>query len=654
MRASRASLLAGVCVGVTAAAEIGTVLLWWGLEPAYKSVLFGLYNLTIVVIGALIVVRHPRGPIGWILVGFSTEIAVLSDLVAAYGHRAALEGWSAGPLAEWIGFATWSSGALMWVLALLFVPTGRLPGPRWRLVAWAGCAGVLLYIPAWLLDPANGTLFVSGTNPYAVPGPPYGVLAVVGGGLLTLAAVGSLASLIVRYKAAGPVERLQLKWVALAGLYIVVLLPVLFAFYTRSAVVQALTPVVLAVAALCLGAAVLRYRLFDVDRIVNRTVVYLTLSVLLAAAYGATAITLGAVLGGFSSWTAAAGTLVAAAAFRPLRRAVQDLVDRKFYREKHDAGVRIDGFLDGLRAGTEQPEQVENLLRDVLRDPTLRVMMLLPASNHYSDVYGNPVEPDPARPMARLDRGGTADVLVEYAATDDPARDAAVRGAIERSRLAIEIARLDVDLNRQLAELDRSRARIASAADEERRRIQRDLHDGAQQRLVTVGISLRAAEARLRSEGRTTEADRLDVAVADLATTIEELRNLTRQFPLAQLDAGIGAAFRELAERAPLPVTVEVVVDRLDRTVEATAYFVGCEGLTNVIKHAQASAAILRAERRNGSLLVSVADNGVGGAAARPGSGLAGLADRVDAAGGRLLVRSDPSGTMVTAELPCA
>jgi signal transduction histidine kinase len=654
MRAPRPGVLAGVCVGVTAAAEIGTVVLWWGLQPLYKSVLFGLYNLTIAVIGALAAVRHPRSPIGWILAGFSTWTAVLSDFGAAYGHRASLEGWPAGPLAEWIGFGSWSPAALMWVLALLFVPTGRLPGPRWRLVAWAGCAGDLLYIPAWLLNPANGAEFVAGTNPYAVAGPPYGVLAAVGGGLLTLAAVGSLASLVVRYPAAGPVERLQLKWVALAGLVIAVLLPVCIAFYTRSAVVQAMTPVALTVAALCLGAAVLRYRLFDVDRIINRTVVYLTLSVLLAAAYGATAIAAGAVLGGFSSWTAAAGTLVAAAAFRPLRRAVQDLVDRKFYRQKHDAGVRIDRFLDGLHAGTEQPEHVEDLLRDVLRDPTLRVLLLLPASNHYCDVHGNPVEPDPDRPAVRLDRGGTADVLLEYAPSADPAREGAVRSAIERSRLAIEIARLGVDLGRQLAELDRSRARIAGAADEERRRIQRDLHDGAQQRLVTVGISLRAAEARLRAEGRAAEADRLDAAVADLAATIEELRNLTRQLPLAQLDGGIGAAFRELAERAPLPVTVEVAVDRLDRTVEATAYFVGCEGLTNVIKHAQASAAILRAVRRDGSLLVSVADNGVGGAAARPGSGLAGLADRVDAAGGRLLVRSDAAGTLVTAELPCA
>ena len=250
MRAPYAGLLAGVCVGVTAAAEIGAVVFGWGLQPAYTSVLFGLYNVTIVMIGALIAVRHPRNPIGWILTGFGTQTAVLSDFVAAYGHRASLEGWSAGPLAEWIGFGTWSLGALMWVLALLFIPTGGLPGPRWRLVAWMGCAGALLYIPAWLLDPANGANFVSGVNPYAVPGPPYGVLAAVGGGLLTLAAVGSLASLVVRYAAAGPVERLQLKWVALAGLAIVVILPVCIAFYTRSAVVQAMLPVVLTVAAL--------------------------------------------------------------------------------------------------------------------------------------------------------------------------------------------------------------------------------------------------------------------------------------------------------------------------------------------------------------------------------------------------------------------
>ena len=221
------------------------------------------------------------------------------------------------------------------------------------------------------------------------------------------------------------------------------------------------------------------------------------------------------------------------------------------------------------------------------------------------------------------------------------------------ARLAIEIARLGVGLNRQLAEVERSRTRIASAADDERRRIQRDLHDGAQQRLVTVGISLRTAEARIRAEGLTAEADRLDTAVADLAATITELRNLTQKLPPAQLDAGIGAAFHELAGRAPLPITIDVPAERLDRHIEATAFFVGCEGLTNVIKHARASAATLSAVRRNGSLIVTVADDGVGGAAPRPGSGLAGLADRVQAVGGQLVVRSDITGTLLTAELPC-
>jgi signal transduction histidine kinase len=653
VRASRAAVLAGVCVGVAMLGVIGAVAVGWGLTPTYQSILFALYTLTITIIGGLIAVRHPGSPVGWILTGFGAFDGVTS-FVGAYGHRASTEGWPGGPPAEWIGFGTWSAGVLVWILTLLVIPTGRLPGPRWRIVAYAGCAGTALYIPAWLLDPGTGANFVSGANPYAWPGPQWGIMAAVGGVLMTLALAGSVASLIVRYRGAGPVERLQLKWVALAGLTIVVLAPVCIAFWSRSPFVRALTPMVLIIAALCLGAAVLWYRMFDVDLIVNRTVMYLALSMLLAAAYGATAIVLGAVLGGQSSWTVAGGTLIAAVVFRPLRRRVQGVVDRRFARDRYSASVRIDAFLDRLRAGTEQPERIEDLLRDVLHDPTLRVLLLLPASHEYSDVRGRPASIDPDRATVGLDRDGLADVVVEYGSTNDPAHETAVRLAVERSRLALEIARLGVDLNRQLAELDRSRARIACAADDERRRIQRDLHDGAQQRLVTVGISLRAAEARMRKEGLTAVADRLDTAVADLAATIEELRNLTQKLPPTQLDAGIGAAFRELAGRAPLPVTVEVPAERLDRHLEATAYFVGCEGLTNVIKHARASTATLSAVRQNGHLVVTVADDGDGGAAARPGSGLAGLADRVQAAGGRLLVRSDATGTRLTAELPCA
>ncbi len=128
---------------------------------------------------------------------------------------------------------------------------------------------------------------------------------------------------------------------------------------------------------------------------------------------------------------------------------------------------------------------------------------------------------------------------------------------------------------------------------------------------------------------------------------------LTYHLPPPQLDAGIAAAFRELAGRAPIPVFVDADPQRLDRVLEMTAYFVACEGLTNVIKHAHATTTTLRAVRHNGSLFVSVADNGTGGAHAREGSGLAGLADRVAAVGGRLHVESGAQGTLLTAQLPC-
>ena len=299
MQAPGVGLLAGLAVGVTVAAEVIAVTLEWGRQPAELGVLFGLYEVAIAIIGALIAIRRPGNPIGWLLLGFAVAGSVLSDLAESYGRRASAQGWPGGPLAEATGLATWVLGALMWVLALLVTPTGHPPGRRWRLVAWAGILGVAIYLPGFALDPGIGRDFVSGRNPYAVAGLPRTLLVAVGGGLLCAAMIGAFASLVVRYRAAGSVERLQLKWVALAGLVLVTLLPVDIAFWNTSPAVQALTPVVLIGAVLCLGAAVLRYRLFDVGVIVNRTVVYLTLTVLLAAAYGATAIALGAMLGGF-------------------------------------------------------------------------------------------------------------------------------------------------------------------------------------------------------------------------------------------------------------------------------------------------------------------------------------------------------------------
>lgn len=634
-------------------AEVGAVALPWGLRSSYDALAFAFYGIIVTAVGALIASRLPHHPVGWILCLFGLQGTVTSELAFGWGVRAVEEGWAGGHAAQWVGLVSWCPGALMWVLALLYTPTGRLPDRRWRVVVWAGVAGTVAYVLGWGVSPTSVNAFTGQSNRFVVTWIPGRQLAVVGGTLLSLSAAGALAALVVRFRRGEPEVRQQLKWVGLAGVMLAVFLPLSTAFWSMSPVVRVASPLVLSSMVFALAAAVLRYRLFDVDLIILRSAGYALVSVLVVMVYASVTVLLGILIGRSAAWQVAAATLAAAAVFRPALRTVRTVLDRRFDPDGHSARVELEAFLERLRAGTDRPERIQDVLRQVLRDPRLRVLLYLPASGGFVDVRGQRADLDPQRAVVRLEREGVPEAAVEYADTGDPGRAGRVRHLVEHGRLALQVARLGVELNRQLDEVDRSRARIADAADEERRRIQRDLHDGAQQRLVVVGMALRSLESRLRVRGEREDADGVDGLVAQLGSTIEELRSLTSSLPPPQLDAGIGAAFRELAGRAPLDVVVDADSERLDRGLETTAYFVGCEGLTNVIKHAHASAASMRAVRRNGSLVVSVADNGVGGARAMEGSGLAGLADRVAAVGGRLHIESGAHGTLLTAELPC-
>jgi signal transduction histidine kinase len=290
-----------------------------------------------------------------------------------------------------------------------------------------------------------------------------------------------------------------------------------------------------------------------------------------------------------------------------------------------------------------------------LTDPRLELLFFLPESELYVDARGAPASefPNDGRQRIPIERGGQplGVVLYDPASQEDPAL---LRKVVAAGGLAIEIARLRVELRRQLAEVEASRARIVAAGNEERRRIERDLHDGAQQRLVSIGLTLRHAQHELESSSPQRATRTLDVAVAEVAVAIDELRELARGFPPSQLDAGLAPAFHELARRVQVPVDVQASSERFDRDVEAAAYFIGCEGLTNAVKHGQATRIVLSAGRENGRLVVSVADDGVGGAAPIPGSGLSGLSDRIAALGGTLRIESDPgTGRTLTAELPC-
>jgi signal transduction histidine kinase len=235
----------------------------------------------------------------------------------------------------------------------------------------------------------------------------------------------------------------------------------------------------------------------------------------------------------------------------------------------------------------------------------------------------------------------------------DPGLVAAV-GSV--AGLALENSRLTAEVRAQLEDVRASRARIVEAGDAERRRVERDLHDGAQQRLVTLAVRLQLGRDALGDEADPATARLLDAASAELDNALAQLRELARGIhPAILAEAGLGPAIRSLAERSAVPVRVTASDERSPTRVETAAYYVVAEALTNVVRYAAASEATVSVERSDGVLLVRVADDGVGGADPERGSGLRGLEDRVAAVGGTLTVTSPPhAGTTILAEFPNA
>jgi signal transduction histidine kinase len=304
------------------------------------------------------------------------------------------------------------------------------------------------------------------------------------------------------------------------------------------------------------------------------------------------------------------------------------------------------------------PGAVRDALARALGDPTLELALWLPERRSYVDAAGRPL----SLPRAGSDRAltvlGPADAPVA-ALVHDPVlleRRALLTSAGAAARLALENERLQAELRAQLAELRASRARIVTAGDEERRRLERDLHDGAQQRLLSLGLALQLARAKLGPEANGA-ADLLGEADAELRAALDELRELARGIhPAILTEQGLGAALRSLAERSPVPVTIKCVPERrLPDAAEAATYFLVSEALANVAKHADATRVGVSVLDVDGRIVVDVVDDGIGGADPSGGSGLRGLADRVHALEGDLEFESaDGSGTRLHAEIPCA
>jgi signal transduction histidine kinase len=671
VRSRRAAALAWALCAVMAVPS--GVLLVLGPGMSVPDDLFGgvggaaflVMSLAFTTTGAIVAARVPGNAIGWLfcVIGLATGATILSYGYANYGLHATSERVAGASAAAWLSLGPSEAVAGFLGLALLLFPDGRLPSSRWRPAATILVLGIVLTFVGTSLRPGSlDNPFATVSNPLGVSGA-RGAMEVVHtiGWILVVSGIAlGAASLLVRLRGARGIERQQLKLVLAVGALVAAvttLVMVTWIVWPEGNHQLRIAAIGLSFAAFpgTAGVAILRYRLYDVDVVINRALVYGALTALLAAAYAATALLLGTAVGRGSDWATAGGTLAVAVAFRPLRARVQDAVDRRFNRARYDALNRIRDFLDELRAGRAAPEAIEGLLQELVSDPRLELWFLLPESDLYVDTRGIPATelPDDDRRRTPIERAGIAIGLILHETKGPDQLDALPR-LVEAGGLAIEIARLRVELRRQLAEVEASRARIVAAGYEERRRIERNLHDGAQQRLVSVGLALRHAQHELASGTAGQASLTLDAAVADLAVAVKELRELARGLPPAQLDGGLAPALRELAGRAPLPVEVRATTEKLSAGVAAAAYFIACEGLTNAVKHAQASKVVVSAARANGKLVISVADDGVGGAAEADGSGLRGLADRIAAQGGTLDIRSEKgAGTTLTAELPC-
>ncbi len=613
------------------------------------------------VLGALIVARHPHNPIGWTLVlGALSVAAVLAATpyawVALYAHPGSLPGGAWGALISslWPVF-------FIWPLAVAFVfPDGRLPSPRWRPYAiFAACSVtsliVLLVIANQLEEPFSD---VPNPFPLRLPDALDFLRLPVWLAMFASLFVGAAAAR-TRFKRSKGVERLQMLWLA----YAVMLVPlgvVCFLLWSLlvgegggDAVVAFLLGMEAAVA-IAVGVAVTRYRLYEIDRLINRTIVYSLVTASLGLLYAGVSLLAGVAAGRGSTWATAVAVLVVAVAFGPLRSRAQAAVDWRFNRLRYEGLRRVRAFIDDVREGRREPEDVGAVLASALRDPNAELLFRLPARDAYADRLGAVVaEPaDHAQAVTKVEHRGQEIALLRHkrALLDRPDL---LRSVLAAASLAIEIARLRVEVKLQLAEVEESRARVVQAGYEERRRLERDLHDGAQQRLVTLGIVLRRLQRSLPREARIL-GPALDSAVDEIGLAIEDLRTIAAGVRPPRLDEGLAAALADLARGAPVPVELEATHERLPAQVEAAAYFVVCEAVTNAVKHGAPSRVRVEAMVANGALRLVVADDGVGGATAAEGTGLMGLTDRVEAQGGTLRIHSPRgAGTRIEAEIPC-
>ena len=649
----------GIATLAVALAAVGGVLAHLAGEPGDTAyvIVTSVLGLTSVALGVLVATRRPATVVGALLawVGLLPITMSAGDVYAdAVASRPDVVPVSALLVALHAG--DWMFLYVPPALLALTFPDGHPPGPRWRWVAAGLVAVPVAFMTLVAFDPAPFPAPFAGVPHVLDAGPLTPVLRVAAFALLPVflgLLVATAAAMVARHRREpDPVRRAQVRWFALGALFVPATLVLCWASYLffdgPDLVLIGLAATYLAIPA-ATAIALLRHDLYDVDRALSATVTYGIVTTALLAFYTAATFLAGVALGRESAVSAAAATAVCAVALAPLRSRLQRRVDRRLYPARQAALAAIEDLRRRTHEGTAQPEELEAELRIALRDPELRIGYRLPGAPGLVDASGAPL-PGAGTPVLL---GGTdIGALIHRQGSRKLLREVADAGA-----LLVEVVRLRIGLSGALHEVESSRSRLLTVSYAERRRLERDLHDGAQQRLVALGMALRVGQRHLDDDDSDV-AGLLDAAVAELGTAVAELRQIAHGLRPSSLDDGLVNALTMLVGRLPVPITLEVEPelrpDGLPDVVATTAYFVASEAVVNAVRHAQTAAIALRVTREADTLTVRVHDDGPGGATLRPGAGLAGLCDRVAAAGGGLRLTSPPGrGTVVEAVLPC-
>jgi len=648
-------------------------------------------------LGALIV-RRAGNAIGWIMLGAGAAQAFLT-IASIYAVLGLATFPGSLPAAEQVGtLAECSFPAVVFTVAFMFLlfPTGTLPSRRWRPVAAAGLILAALTTAGLVIHPrmvaliAPGGASLSYPNPLAAGDPGPVLRTVLVGTLNGLSAVflpflvATFVSLAVRYRAGGRRLRQQVKWLALTavGFAACMLIAVLGiaggqAWLTTAAYTAVQLIALFGIPA-AMGIAILKHRLYDIDLIISRAVVYGLLSAVSTAVYAGIVLGIGTFVGHRSGpvLTIAAAVTIALL-FQPLRRRAQLFANRLVYGRRATPYQALSDFAGDMAGQLDLTEAVDRMVT-VLASATgadraeawirvgteLRPAAIWPRGSSPSTAIaigaddGLPPFEGVTRAAAVKHGGELLGALSLQKPKNEPltsTEDELIVHLASQAGLVLRNAALTAELRATIEDLRASRRRLVEAQDAERRKIERNLHDGAQQQLIALTIHLALLEESADDPAVVRE---LAPAVKDgVRAALDDLRDLARGiYPPLLADQGLIPALQAQARKAALPVEIDTDgIGRYPQDAEAAVYFCTLEALQNITKYASASRATVGLSCSDGSLRFTITDNGTGfdTATTRHGTGLQGMADRLAALGGALHVRSRPGeGTTLSGELP--